>query len=205
MSQRFAKDDIDRLHDYGIHVPTRTLYMGSEEIDLDGNESGTDSGMAQKLIKNLHILDNQSEAEITIIMNNPGGDVFHGMAIYDAIKRCRSHVTIKAYGYVMSMGSLILQAADRRVLSEHAVVMLHHGHESQSDHVKSVRNWVEFGKKYDKLLNQIFLKKMQEKDKNFTIKRLDKLLDFDTILLSTEAVELGLADEVELTDTQRNL
>lgn len=197
MSRKFSKDDIDRLHDYGIHIPTRTLYMGSEFSEPDGSESGTESKMAEKLIKNLHILDAQSSDEITIIMNNLGGSVIHGMAIFDAIKKCRSHVTIRVYGHVMSMGSIILQAADKRILSPHSIMMVHHGWENVEGHVKSVRNWTDFGKKYDMILNKIYLDRIREKNKDFTIKKLDKMLDFDTILLPSEAVQLGLADEVE--------
>ncbi len=193
---KLVKDDIDRLHEHGIYSPSRTIYIGSEYVDNEG-ETGTDAKMAERAVKNLLILDNASDAPITIIMNNLGGDVFHGMAIYDAIKKCRSHVTVKATGYVMSMGSLILQAADSRVLTPHAVMMIHHGYDNQSNHVKTIRNWVEFGKKYDKILNQIYLGKIREKHPEFKEARLDKMLDFDTLLLAREAVDLGLADSIE--------
>lgn len=195
MSRRNTRDDIDRLHDYGIHVPTRTIYIGSENYSEDG-ESGTDFLMAERVIKNLHALEATSQEPITIIMNNLGGDVIHGMSIYDAIRDCSSEITIKATGYVMSMGSIIFQAGDERLLSPNAVVMIHHGYDSQSNHVKTVRNWVEFGKKYDAVLNQIYLEKIREKHSNFSMSKLEKLLDFDTILFAHEAVELGLADGV---------
>ena len=38
------------------------------------------------------------------------------MAIFDAIKICRSHVTILVYGQAESMSSIILQAADKRIM-----------------------------------------------------------------------------------------
>jgi len=195
MSKRVSRADIDYWQDYGIHIPTRTLYMGSEDT-FDEGESGTDAKMAERVIKNLHALDFASDAPITIIMNNLGGDVFHGMAIYDAIHKCRSHVTIKATGYVMSMGSIILQAADERILTPFAVCMVHHGYDSHDDHVKTVRNWIEFSKKYDKFLAEIYLNKIREKHPDYSMKKLDKLLDFDTILTAQEAVDLGLADSL---------
>lgn len=198
MAKKIIRDDIDKMMDYGIFVPTRTIYVGSEEVNEDGEESGTDAKMAEKLIKSLHILDSSGDSPITIIMNNLGGDTTHGMAIYDSIKSCKNEVIIKALGHCMSMGSLILQAADKRVLSKHSVIMVHHGEEAyDSNHVKTVRSWVEFNKKYDKVLHNIYLEKIMEKHPNFTNKKLDKLLNFDTILLPEEAVELGLADEVE--------
>jgi ATP-dependent Clp protease protease subunit len=135
-------------------------------------------------------------------MNNLGGYVFHGMAIYDAIKKCRSHITIIGTGQVMSMGSLILQAADKRVLTPSAVMMIHHGYDHHDNHIKTIRNWVKFGEKFDEILNDIYFKKIKEKNSDFNRKKLDKLLDFDTILLASEAVSLGLADEIEEYQTQ---
>lgn len=191
---RLVKDDIDRFHDYGIHSPSRALYVGSESVNEDGDESGTDAIMAQRVIKNLHILDSASDSPITIIMNNIGGNVFHGMAIYDAIKACRSRIVIKATGHVMSMGSLILQAGDERILSPHAIMMIHHGYDSHDNHVKTIRSWVDFSEEYDEILNKIYLDKIRQKNPNFKNKQLDKMLDFDTLLTAQEAVDLGLAD-----------
>jgi len=196
MSKRPNRDDLDRFHDYGIYVPTRTVYIGSESADENG-ETGTDFMMAERVIKNLHMLDSMNQEPITIIMNNLGGDVFHGMAIYDAIRKCKSHVTIHATGYVMSMGSLILQAADERVMSPNAVMMIHHGYDSQSNHVKVVRNWVKFGERFDKeVVNNIYLSRIQQRHPDFTMAKLDKLLNFDTILTAQEAVSYGLANRV---------
>lgn len=196
MSKRVYRADIDHWHDHGLHVPSRTIYVGSEDTFDDG-ESGTDAKMTERLTKNLHILSDASDAPITLIINNPGGDVFHGMSMYDAIRKCQCHVTIRATGYVMSMGSIILQAADERILTPFSVVMLHHGYDSHDDHVKTVRNWIDFSKKYDKFLAEIYLSKIREKHPDYSMKKLDKLLDFDTILTAQEAIDLGLADSLD--------
>lgn len=194
---RQTRDDIDRFHEYGIHVPTRTIYIGSELVSEDGDESGVDALMAERVVKNLHTLDSANQEPITIIMNNVGGFVFHGMAIYGAIVSCRSRVKIIVRGQASSMGSLILQAADDRVLDPYAIVMIHHGSDGyDSNHTKNVRKWVEFGKRYDKVLNQIYLDRIREKNKDFQMSKLDKLLDFDTILTARQAVDLGLADNI---------
>ena len=97
--------------------------------------------MAERAIKALHILDSTAptgDKPITVIMNNPGGDEYHGMAIYDAIKSCKNHVTIVVFGMAMSMGSIILQAADKRVMSANSRVMIHYGTWGINDHPKKV-------------------------------------------------------------------
>ena len=86
--------EIEFFFDYGIDVKTKTLYMGSEGYGADDGETGTDFAMAEKVIKGLHVLDSMTQQGITIIMNNLGGDFYHGLAIYDAIKACKNQVKI---------------------------------------------------------------------------------------------------------------
>lgn len=192
---RINKESIDRLYDYDIHVETRTVYMGSTEVDLDGNESGTDPKMAERIIKALHLLDQKNEP-ITIIMNNPGGDWYAGMAIYDAIKACQSEITIKVLGMAMSMGSVILQAADHRALAPNSRVMIHYGFAGMDGHSKTFQKWAEEYKRIDSEMESVLLAKIKEKHPTFTIDKLKELLDHDTILTARDAVNLGLADEV---------
>lgn len=193
---RVNRDDIDKFHDYGIYIPQRTIYMGSEAYTDDGGESGTDHFMAERIVKNLLIMDSLSAEPINIIMNNLGGDVIHGMAIYDAIQACRSHVVIKVFGHAMSMGSIILQAADERIMAPNSKVMIHYGTVDLGGHVKNVEKWVEEGKRDDKWMEQMYLFKIQQKQPHFSMARLKERLKFDTILNAQEAVDLGLADKI---------
>ena len=194
---RVTKDDVDKFFDYGISLPTRTIYMGSIINDVEGEESGVDASMAEYIIKALHILDIKSNSPITIIMNNPGGDYYHGMAIYDAIKACRSEVTIQAYGHAMSMGSIILQAADKRILSPNCRFMIHYGYMSMGfNHTKIYQKWSEECKKMDKFMEQLYLGIIRKVQPNFKLEKLKKMLDFDTILSAEETIKLGLADEI---------
>lgn len=192
---RINKEDIDRMYDYGLYVPTRTVYIGSEQDDYDNGESGTDAIMAQKAIKALHILDT-TEAPITIIMNNPGGSYYHGMAVYDAIKACKSHVAIKVFGEAMSAGAIILQAADERIISPHARVMIHIGTMGWDDHSINFARWAKEDKRCKEEMEQIFLKRIQEKNPKIKLKQVRDMLKFDTILDSAETVDLGLADKI---------
>lgn len=196
MSKRFNRDDVDKLHDYGLYVPKRTIYMGSENYS-DGNESGVDGLMTERFIKNMTILEGISKEPITIIMNNPGGDWYHGMAIYDSIKMAKSHVTIRAMGMAMSMGAVILQAADDRVMSPNAKFMMHYGTMGlNATHSKIFDKWSEENKKLNEDMETIFLTKIQEKHPTLKTKKLEEMLNFDTILTAQETVALGLADKI---------
>jgi len=169
--------------------------MGSHGEDYEVGESGVDYAMAERVIKNLHFLD-RSEGEITIIMNNIGGDVYHGMAIFDAIKACENEVTIIAYGHAMSMGSVIMQAADTRIMTPNARMMLHYGYGGHNDHLKNLYKHIDELKKLDKIINQIYLEKIKEKKPRFTMKQLEEKMNFDWFLDAKESIEFGLCDKI---------
>lgn len=193
-------DDITKFFEYGLYIPNRHLYLGSIGFDGEG-ESGTDFAMAEYAIKGLHVLDSlapDGSKPITIIMNNIGGDEYHCLAIYDAIMACRNHVTMIGTGYVMSAGSIIFQAADERVLTPNARMMIHYGTWGYHDHPKITYAWAEEGKKMDQAMRNIYLERIREKHPDFLEEELDAKLNFDTILNPYEAVDLGLADRVVL-------
>lgn len=224
---KFGKDDIDHFMDNDIYLPTRTIYMGSAAYSEDG-ETGVDHLMAERVIKTLHILDTydtaaiKGEKPIRIFMNNIGGEVVHGMAIFDFIENCNNHVTIKVMGHAMSMGSIILQAADYRVMTRNSRIMIHYGYAGFSAHAKTTYQWNEENKKYDKWMEDLFLAKIGDrtitlekyltligkkddipkgnaKNKRINIDRekLEAMLNFDTIIDAETALELNLIDEID--------
>lgn len=205
MAKKPTTDDLEHFYNFGIHLPTRTLYMGSESDD-EGSESGVDYVMAERVIKGLHLLETSAPAgdkPITIIMNNPGGDCTHGMAIFDAIKDCVNHVTIHVKGNVCSMGGYILQAADERILSPHCVFMFHAGYDGHgTNHPKIIKQWVKFNEKQGEVLDKILLdrinaKRLKDGVSLMSKAQFDKLNNFDTILTAAEAVAWGFADKVQ--------
>lgn len=157
--------DLDKWFDLNVDPDMRTLYMGSAGYSQDDGETGVDHFMAEYLIKGMHSLESKNKKPITIIMNNPGGDWYHGMAIYDAIKSSPCECTIKVYGHAMSMGSIILQAADRRIMMPNARFMIHYGYDGKSGHAKIVYKWADEGKRINWEMENIYLEKMLEYEK----------------------------------------
>jgi len=199
MSRRIIKDDIDKFFDCDIYIPTRTIFMGSASYDISEGESGCDGEMAERMIKALHILDMSApdgDKPITIIANNVGGDEYHGFAIYDAIKACKNYVTIQVFGHAMSMGSIILQAADERLMAPNSRQMIHYGTWGVHDHAKTAQKWAKEGEKIDKWMEQMYLARIRQVSPSFTLEKLQKWLDHDTFLTAAESVAVGLADKV---------
>ena len=220
-----TKESIDKWFNHNIDVENRVLYMGSVDRTSE-YESGVDHLMAESFIKGLHVLESKNDNEITIIMNNPGGEWYHGMAIYDAIQNARCHCTIKVYGYAMSMGSIILQAADNRILMPNSRFMIHYGGTSFDDaSLPLIEKWVNEERRINYDMEEIYLKAMLDKEekeghgylaktlssildspKTFSRKAetkkeelrsvLKEMLNFDTILTAEETVDLGFVDEI---------
>lgn len=190
MSKKLNRDDIDKLYDYGIYIPTKTLITVGD----------SDEEVAANIMKGLHVLDSiRPEELLNIQLNNCGGDEYHGMAIYDAIKACKSEVRIVGMGNVHSMGSVIFQAGNIRVMAPNAKQLIHYGTPIQADpelHAKSQWSWTKECKKFSGWMEQMYLAKMREKDPKFKLKKLQDMLNFDTVLDARESVQLGLADKI---------
>jgi ATP-dependent Clp protease protease subunit len=190
------KSELSLWHDYDILPGDKTIYIGSQSRDETG-EAGVDFKLAERVIKNLHILDKRlTDNPITIKMNNPGGDVYHGMAIYDAIKCCQNDVRIIAYGYLMSMGSVIFQAADERIMSPNARMMIHHPYTAFEGNISDINKQAEELKTLDTIVKDIYMKKIKEIKPRFTMKQLEDKMQYDWFIDPKEAISLGLCDRV---------
>ena len=182
---RLIRDDVDRFFDYDVYIPNRTLFMGGE----------VDAGMTERMIKGMVLLENSSEP-ITVVMDNIGGDEYHGMGIYDVIACSKCHVTVVVYGHAMSMGSWILQAADERVMAPFSTLMMHYGTWGTEDHVKYVRASNKEMERVNTVMEGIYLAKMKAINPSFPLRKLKKMLEDETYMAAGTAVELGLADRI---------
>jgi len=183
-------------HEYDVSFRDKVIYIGSHSEDEDG-ESGVDFQMAERVIKNLHFLDRElHDNGITIKMNNPGGCSVHGLAIYDAIETCTNHITAIGYGHIMSMGAIIFQAADTRIMAPHSRMMLHKGSAGFADSMDNFYANVEEFKKLDEMLYSILLKRIKEKKPRFKKSQLEAKMSSDWYIGPKEAIELGLCDKV---------
>ncbi len=82
---------------------------------------------AKHVIDRLLYLDMQSNEEIQLFINSPGGYVTSGFAMYDTIKSLKSPVSTICTGLAASMGSILLSVGKkgRRFIQPHAQVMIH--------------------------------------------------------------------------------
>ena len=62
---------------------------------------------------------------IAVRINSPGGDVFEGIALYNALARFPGEVHVHVDGMAASIASLIMLAGTRTTIAENAMVMVH--------------------------------------------------------------------------------
>lgn len=183
MSDR-QKDNVGLFHDYGIHLPTQTVEL-MDEIDEDS---------VNATIKNLHMLDSYGPDVVTLFLSTPGGNTIEGLKLYDFIRNMNKTVHIICMGEVASIGTIILQAGDKRAMLPNSHLMIHEGAWEIDGHPLNNKRWIKF---YDELHDRcdgIYLEKIREKKPRYKKEKLKETLVFDTVIYPKECVAMGLAD-----------
>jgi ATP-dependent protease ClpP protease subunit len=125
-----AKDKLTQvlsdIHNHNCNITTREIFLHGFYGSGDEIEQGIDFRQATTFIKNLSIL-NLSNDNILVHLHSIGGDWNDGMAIYDSILTSPTFVTIIGYAAICSMSSIIIQAADKRILMPNCEFMVHFG------------------------------------------------------------------------------
>lgn len=189
------KEAVDMFFDSDIDFVNRTLFCWTQQSHIEHGPSGTDDGMAEHVIKGLHLLEHakvRGGDPITILMLNRGGDFHAGMSIYAAMVSSPCHITMKVYGAAFSMGSVILQGAKTRIMMPESSLMIHRTSESVSE--VSPETMLAWGKDAIESMERIY---------NIYARRSGKISKYwkercanDFILSAEKTVEEGLADQV---------
>lgn len=148
----------------------------------------------EPVIKALHLMD-RTPGDITLKLSTIGGDWYAGMALFDAITACENQVRIVGTGSVMSMGGIILQAGDERLLTKHATVLVHYGSDWCGGHVKDLERRSDENKRTGVIMEDLFLARIRAKHPQYTREEFKQRFAFDVYLSAKEAIHLGLADD----------
>jgi ATP-dependent protease ClpP protease subunit len=136
--------------------------------------------------------------DLEIVLMSDGGSVSVARGAYDLIRTFESNVYIKCFGEVSSSATLVLQAADFRIMYPNAKLMIHVGENGGggSGHPRNDERLQEQNKIDETWMEDIYLKKIREKKPRFTRKKIKDMLEYDTYLNPKESLEFGLIDEI---------
>ena len=156
--------------------------------------SAIDDNVANSIVSQLLFLQAQdSEKDIYLYINSPGGSVTAGFAIYDTIQHIKPDVQTICIGMAASMGSFLLAAGakGKRFALPNAEVMIHQplgGAQGQATEIEIAANHIL--KTREKLIKILAERTGQ------SIEKIQKDTDRDNFLTADEAKEYGLIDNV---------
>jgi len=143
---------------------------------------------AQDFVKDLNAI---KASEITLHLDTPGGDVYDGINIYNAIRDHKAHITVIVDSMAASAGSFIAQAGDTRIMNRNSEMMIHDGHTVAIGNSKDLASTAErLGKVSDNIAS-IYAERA-----GGTAAQWREAMAAETWYSAEEAVDAGLADEV---------
>ena len=150
--------------------------------------------LANSIISQLLFLDAQdSEKDIYLYINSPGGSVTAGLAIYDTMNFVKADVQTIVVGMAASMGSFLLTAGTKgkRFALPNAEIMIHQplgGAQGQATEIEIAARHI---LKTRERLNKILSERTGQ-----PIEVIEKDTDRDNFMTAQEAKDYGLIDEI---------
>ncbi len=150
--------------------------------------------MANLIVAQLLFLEAEnSEKDISLYINSPGGVVTAGMSIYDTMQFIKPDVSTICMGQAASMGSLILAAGTKgkRFSLPSSRIMIHQLSGGYQGQASDISIHAEEALKLKDSLNRVMAKHTGQ-----DVETIEKDTDRDNFFGAEEAVEYGLIDEV---------
>ena len=186
------------------YTVTKTDKQGKTAVDLfseDFSENrriwitgSIDGACARETIVALEYLDRTGSDDITVTINSPGGSVSDGLAILDAMRRCRCDIVTVATGMAASMGAFLAACggtSGKRYVTPHCEVMIHQplgGIQGQATEIELAAQHI---LKIKRMLNQTLAEATGR-----SVDEIARDTDRDNFMSAEEAVAYGLADAV---------
>lgn len=132
----------------------------------------------------------------TIELVTPGGEIIHGLRLYDELLRFRTaghHLTIRVRGEAASMGCVILQAADVREAGPSSFIMAHRAAGGAEGTADQMEDQLQLMKKLEGRIYEILAQRSGQTTA-FWKKRLGQRKD--QWYSAEEALKVGLIDAI---------
>ncbi|MDR1635064.1 MAG: ATP-dependent Clp protease proteolytic subunit [Bifidobacteriaceae bacterium] len=162
----------------------RIIWLGSEVRDENANTI-----CAQMML----LAAEDSERDIYLYINSPGGSITAGMAIYDTMQYIRPDVATVAVGMAASMGQFLLSsgAKGKRYATPHARVMMHQPSGGIGGTATDIRINAELILHMKRQLAGLIAEQTGK-----TVEQINRDSDRDRWFTAEEALEYGFIDKV---------
>ena len=175
----------ERAYDiYSLLLKERIVFLGT----------GVNDQSANLIVAQLLYLDSQNNSlPINLYINSPGGAVYAGLAIYDAIQMIKAPVHTYAVGVTASMSTVLLSSGTpgHRYALPHATIHMHPAGGGAQGYTEDVR--IAYYEQ-ERLEKQLFL--IVGKNTNRHWKDIEEDFKRDRYMNALQAIEYGLIDEI---------
>lgn len=137
------------------------------------------------------ILRSIGDKPVTVAINSPGGDVFEGIAIYNLLKEHSQPVTVKIIGIAASAASIIALAGDKVQIAKSAFFMIHNAWTIAVGNRHDMLAVADFLEPFDNAMAEVYAD-----FSGLSISEVTDMMDKETYLNGTQAIEKGLATEL---------
>lgn len=177
---------VERAYDiYSRLLKDRVIFLGDE----------INQHTANLVVAQILFLENEdSNKDITLYLNSPGGSVYDALAIYDTMQYVKSDIQTVGIGVQASAAAFLLSSGTKgkRLLLPNATVMIHQPSSvSQRAKISDLEIDLKEGIRLKRLLNDILAKNTGQ-----PLSRVEKDVDRDYWMTSKEAKDYGLVDKV---------
>ena len=164
-----------------------TLYVYDVIVASDMDAEWLGGTSAESFIKALRSM----SGPVNVRVNSPGGDVFAGVAMSQAIRDYAEEVTVFVDGYAASAASLIAVSADKTVMGQGSFLMIHKAWTIAMGNADEFLAQAGVLEKIDGSLAEMYATKSGKSAEHYA-----PLLAAETWLTAKEAIAEGLADEI---------
>lgn len=164
----------------------------NERIVFLGHE--IDDQIADLVIAQLlHLESEDSEKDIQLYINSPGGSVTSGLAIYDAMQYIRCDVATSCIGQCASMAAVLLTAgaAGKRFALPNSRILIHQPWGGTQGQVTDIEIQAK-----EMLRLRASLDEIMAKHTGQTVDKIHHDTERDNIMTAQEAADYGLVDAV---------
>lgn len=175
----------ERAYDiFSLLLKERIIFLGS----------AIDDQVANLIVAQLLFLNSQDpKRQIDLYIQSPGGAVYAGMAIYDAMQMISAPVSTVAVGFCGSMGTALLAAGEKgkRYALAQATIHQHPTGGGAKGYTEDVRIAT---REQERLQTQLF--HIMGKNTGHSWQEIEEFFRRDKFLNALEAKAYGLVDEV---------
>ena len=168
----------------------RTLYFDG----YIAQDSWFDDDITPKQFKSELI---NSEGDIVVWLNSPGGDVFAASQIYNMLKEYNGKVTVKIDGIAASAASVIAMAGSEILMSPVAMMMIHNPATVIYGEASDLQSGIDMLSEVKESIINAY-----EQKTSLPRNKISKMMDAETWFSAQKAVELCFADKVLYEDSE---